>query len=455
MSRYATPHTPAASVEVGSDYSFTPNTTDPDGDNLTFSISNMPSWASFSSASGQLSGTPAANDIGDYTDIVISVSDGELSDSLAPFSINVFQGNAAPTISGTPVTSVTAGQSYVFAPTASDPNGDALTFSISNAPAWASFNPMNGRLSGAPFTADVGVYSNIVISVSDGQLTASLAAFDIDVLMANAGPTISGTPGTTAAEGQSYSFTPTASDPNGDTLSFSIANRPTWASFDSATGSLSGTPGAGDVGTDSGIVITVSDGEFTASLPSFSITVSAAQNRPPEISGNPPGAVNAGSAYSFTPTSSDADGDTLSFSVTNLPSWASFDSSNGALTGTPGDGDVGTYSNIMISVSDGAETASLQFSITVNAVSLGSATLTWTAPTQNDDGSPLTDLAGYKLYSGTTPGNYTLLTTINNPSVTTFQVDNLAPGTYYFVATAFSAAGVESSYSGMATKTIP
>ncbi len=447
--------TPAMSVEVGNTYTFTPTANDPDGDNLTFSIDNLPTWANFTESTGQLSGSPSVNDIGDYADIVISVSDGEFTDSLAPFAINVFQGNGAPSISGTPTTTVTSGQSYVFQPTASDPNGDSLTFSIQNAPAWASFNPMTGRLSGAPFDNDVGTYSNIVISVSDGQLTSSLPSFTIDVVLANMAPSISGTPGTSATEGQAYSFTPTATDPNGDNLSFSIANQPQWASFDDSTGTLSGTPGESDVGNYTGIVISVSDGVFTASLPAFDITVAAAPNRPPTISGNAPSQVNANSNYSFTPTASDPDGDNLTFSVTNLPTWASFNTSNGTLSGTPGDGDVGTYAGIRITVSDGAETASIEFTITVNAVSFGSATLTWTAPTENEDGSPLVDLAGFKLYMGTTSGSYSLLTTINNPSVLTYQVDNLVPGTYYFVATAFNSQGAESRYSGEAQKTIP
>ncbi len=447
--------TPAASVEVGNTYTFTPNANDPDGDDLTFTISNLPSWASFTPATGQLSGTPTTNDIGDYSNIVISVSDGEFTDSIAPFAINVFQGNGAPSISGTPATTVISGQSYVFQPTASDPNGDSVTFSISNPPAWASFNPMTGRLSGAPFDNDVGTYADIVISVSDGLLTSSLPPFTIDVVLANMAPTISGSPATTATEGQNYSFTPTASDPNGDTLSFSVVNRPQWASFEESTGTLSGTPGANDIGDYTGIVISVTDGAFTVSLPAFAVSVAAATNSPPAISGDAPQSVNANSSYSFTPTASDPDGDNLSFSVTNLPSWANFNTSNGMLSGTPGDADVGTYAGIRITVSDGIATASIEITITVNAVSLGSVVLSWTAPTQNVDGTTLTNLAGFKIYSGTTSGSYSLLTTINNPSVLTYQVDNLAPGNYYFVATAFNTQGVESRYSSELQKTVP
>ena len=77
----------------------------------------------------------------------------------------------------------------------------------------------------------------------------------------------------TAAVGKSYSFTPTASDPEGQPLSFSITNKPAWASFAASTGRLYGTPGSTRVGTYSNIVITASDGETSASLGPFSIEV--------------------------------------------------------------------------------------------------------------------------------------------------------------------------------------
>jgi len=86
---------------------------------------------------------------------------------------------------------------------------------------------------------------------------------------------------------------------------------------------------------------------------------------------------------------------------------------------------------------------------------MGSATLSWTAPTQNDDGLPLTDLAGYKFLWGTTPGVYPNSVTINNPGITIYVIDNLSPGTYQFVAIVFNAEGVESIYSEPATLTIP
>jgi hypothetical protein len=179
-------------------------------------------------------------------------------------------------------------------------------------------------------------------------------------------------------------------------------------------------------------------------------------NALPVISGNPAGAINVGDVYSFLPNASDADNDPLTFAIENNPQWASFDAGTGELSGQPTMGDVGIYSDILISVSDGEASASLpRFAISVSQVGTLSTTLTWTPPTQNEDGTPLTDPAGYKFYWGTTPGNYTNSVTVNNPGLTTYVVDNLAPGTYEFVATSFNTVGVESVYSNPATKVLP
>lgn len=451
---------PAPSVLVGQTYAFTPAATDPDKDALVFSITNAPVWAQFNPQSGALTGTPTSAHVGTTTDIVITVSDGKDTSSVGPFSITVAPvtptpppANAAPTISGTPVTTVNVGQTYSFQPVASDADGDSLSFTITNRPSWATFNTSTGRLSGTVRAAQAGnTYANIVISVTDGKATKSLPAFSITV--PNREPTISGTPATKVTVGQAYSFQPTASDPDGQTLGYSIQNRPAWATFSTSTGRLSGTPTSSHVGTTSNIVISVSDGRVTKSLPAFSITVEAAANRAPTISGSPAKSVNVGAQYTFTPSASDPDNDTLTFSVQNLPEWATFTPSNGRIQGTPTEADIGTYANIVIQVSDGTNTVSLPaFSISVNAVSLGSATLSWTPPTQNSDGTPL-QLGGYRILYGTSSSNLNQTISITNPSTSSYVVTNLSPGTWYFAVVAISSTGAESPPSNVASKSI-
>ncbi|MES9991234.1 MAG: putative Ig domain-containing protein [Candidatus Thiodiazotropha sp.] len=359
---------PRTQVAEGDAYSFTPSASDVDGDSLSFSIMNKPSWANFSKSSGKLSGTPGYSAAGTTENIQISVSDGSATASLDAFSITVDNTNRAPSISGTPASYASEGISYSFIPQASDADGDKLSFSIQNKPSWASFDSATGNLSGTPDYSDTGTTSNIYISVSDGYTLVTLQAFSITVDESNQAPIISGTPATSVSEGADYSFVPHASDADGDKLSFSIDNKPSWANFSTSTGALSGTPGYSDAGTTGNIRISVSDGNAVTSLNTFSITVDET-NRAPSISGAPTTNLDEGSSYSFTPAASDPDGDALTFSISNLPYWASFNESNGNLTGTPDSDSAGSYQNIVISVSDGSERVSLDgFTITISDV---------------------------------------------------------------------------------------
>jgi len=95
--------------------------------------------------------------------------------------------------------------------------------------------------------------------------------------------------------GSAYSFKPTASDSAGHTLSYSIRNKPVWASFSIANGTLSGTPGSSRAGSYSGIVISATDGLASAALPTFSITVSPAVASTATLSDKHPGDVSMGS----------------------------------------------------------------------------------------------------------------------------------------------------------------
>ena len=365
-------------------------------------------------------------------------------------------GNQAPSISGTPPQTVKVGVMYMFAPQGSDADNDPLQFSIQNRPGWATFDAATGVLSGMPMLGSEGTYADITVAVSDGSESDSLPPFTVVVEPASAAnmpPEISGTPTTSVVVGNNYSFTPTVFDADGDALTFSVTNRPSWAAFDSGTGALTGTPLAGDTGSYNNIAISVTDAQSNASLPAFGIAVVAANNAP-SISGTPPTQGSVGQVYSFTPTASDPDGDTLTFSIQNRPGWASFDAASGALTGTPAAGDAGTHSNVVITVSDGSLNASLSaFDINVNAAT-GSATLTWTPPTLNDDGSVLNDLSGYRIYYGTSANNLSTRIEVNDATASSYVVTNLGPGTYFFGATAVNGAGAESDMSQIASKTI-
>ena len=272
----------------------------------------------------------------------------------------------------------------------------------------------------------------------------------------NRPPAISGQPATTVQAGEQYEFTPVASDLDNDPITFSVSEKPAWATFDGSTGRLSGTPQAGDAGTYEGITITASDGELSSSIGPFAITVKTS-NGAPRISGSPPRTVAVGERYAFRPSVSDPDSTVFRFEIAGKPAWASFDVLTGSLTGTPTEGDIGTYTGIEISVTDGIDTAKLPaFSIEVVAAgtATGSVTLSWTPPSQNEDGSQLTDLAAYRILWSRNGSSFSNSARIDNPSVTRYVVENLTPGTYEFAATAINSAGVESRFSNTITRVV-
>ncbi|RVU35742.1 tandem-95 repeat protein [Rheinheimera riviphila] len=254
-----------------------------------------------------------------YTFTVVATNVvGSGAASAASNSVTPQVPNTAPVISGAPATTVVQGTPYSFVPAASDADEQTLTFSISNQPAWASFSSSSGALTGVPGLTDVGTTSGIVISVSDGTETASLAPFSITVQPANQSPVISGTPATSVDAGTLYSFTPTASDPDeGAVLTFSISNKPGWASFSTSTGALSGTPASTDVGVTSGIVMSVSDGTASASLAAFNLTVVAGNVAPVAMDSAVSTAED--NPLSVTLTAQDADADALTYEIAAQP----------------------------------------------------------------------------------------------------------------------------------------
>jgi len=195
------------------------------------------------------------------------------------FAITVGALNEGPQITGTAPTIANVGNRYSFTPTVQDDASPTGTLSVtgSGVPSWASLNASTGELSGTPSIKDIGVYENITLSVTDGEFTNSLEPFTItvDEGHGNTPPTISGSPSTFAEAGKAYSFTPTAHDADDDPLTFSVANKPTWATFSSSTGALKGSPASSDKNTTFPMItISVDDGSGgNAALDAFDIFV--------------------------------------------------------------------------------------------------------------------------------------------------------------------------------------
>jgi hypothetical protein len=189
----------------------------------------------------------------------------------------------------------------------------------------------------------------------------------------------------------------------------------------------------------------------------------------PTISGSPATQATVGSAYTASPQASGAAGATLAFSITNKPEWAQFSTSTGQLTGTPTA--ASTTSGIVISVSDGAASASLPpFSITVSAAASSPASgpgttppatasgpsvaLSWDVPTRTEDGETLQNLAGYRIHYGTNENALVNSVEVASAGQNSFTVQNLPRGTYFFAVRAYTASGEESRLSNVISRTV-
>jgi hypothetical protein len=288
---------PATSVIAGQLYSFTPTASDAESTSVGFTIQNRPVWATFSSSTGALSGTPTAAQVGVYSNIVISASDGVYSTALPAFNIEVLPPLNSPSVTLTAgATSVVAGRNLV------------LTWSSANVTkcqasgSWTGNKALSGTETVRTSTTP-GAY-NYTLTCSAGKTTA-VKTVTVNVTP-NTPPTISGTPSPTAVVGQLYSFTPTASDAESSSLGFRITGRPAWAAFNTSTGTLSGTPTASNIGLHSNIIISASDGVNSTALPAFSINVINTAPAPTVTLGATPTSVASGQPVTLSWSSTEA-----------------------------------------------------------------------------------------------------------------------------------------------------
>ena len=193
------------------------------------------------------------------------------------------------------------------------------------------------------------------------------------------------------------------------------------------------------------------------------------------LQGVPPATATAGSAYVFQPAATQS-GAAVVFSIVNKPAWAYFSIVTGGLAGIPLLSDLGTTRSVTITVSNGKSRATIgPFDVTVALPAAapapppgsppvgqpapspggsgGSAALAWQAPTQNMDGTPLTDLAGYHIDYGTSADTLTLRIAVPGAASTAYVINGLARGTtYFFAVTAFDTRGIDSRASNLVSK---
>ncbi|MEY8200651.1 MAG: putative Ig domain-containing protein, partial [Colwellia sp.] len=156
--------------------------------------------------------------------------------------------------------------------------------------------------------------------------------------------------------------------------------------------------------------------------------------------------VNINTYYSFIPQAQDLDDDSLTFIVTNLPNWASFNTDSGEISGTPTL--EALHEDIVISVSDSTDSTSLNaFYIDVRLPDPLAVTIKWQAPSQDINDEALGPIQAYKVFYGSVQGSYDQSVTINDGSATDFVINNLVPGDYFFSMVVITENGMESAMS--------
>ncbi|MFC1624756.1 putative Ig domain-containing protein, partial [Candidatus Omnitrophota bacterium] len=159
-------------IDEGVLLTFTISASDPDEDTLTYSASNLPTGASFDASTKTFSWTPTYDQAGMYPNVYFEVTDGSLSDS-EDITITVNDVNRAPLLDTIGDKVIDEDALLSFTVSATDPDGDSLTYSALNLPTGASFDAPTKTFTWTPTHEQVGTYPNVHFEVTDGSLVDS------------------------------------------------------------------------------------------------------------------------------------------------------------------------------------------------------------------------------------------------------------------------------------------
>lgn len=338
---------PSFTATVGRLYAYDLAGSDPDGDPLSWSFDTAPAGASIDPNRGTFRWTPTSDQLGSQS-VVIRAVDGRGGYATQSYSITVRAVNVPPAITSTPLTTATVNQAYSYAVRADDVDGDPLAFRLTVWSGGMSIDAASGLIQWTPADNQQTTHT-VTIEVSDGQggIATQTYSLVVTATAANRPPVITSNPSQVATVGELYQYAVTASDPDGDSLTYTLPIQPAGMSIDAA-GLVTWTPGDSQTGLRS-VTIAVTDSAGNSGTQSFQIDV-ATVNHPPTITSSPVQIVTAGLPYRYDVRATDPDGDPLTYTLDQFEPGMSIDNL-GRITWATGIPNIGTH-RIAVTVED-------------------------------------------------------------------------------------------------------
>jgi RHS repeat-associated protein len=325
---------PRTVVRIGRDYLYAVQASGTGSDALTYSLDAAPAGMTVD-ASGMVSWTPTAAQFGPNA-VTLRVNDPQGGSAVQSFTVTVVSQdvNHPPTITSTPGDAATVGKLYQYNAAATDPEDDPVIWSLLQGPVGMSIDPMLGTIRWTPTTDEIGP-QQVVIQAADPLRATTTKTFMVTVHSVDVPPAITSEPPTRAGAGVAYSYAVAAASPEGAALTYSLAAAPAGMTIDPASGSISWTPTAGELGTQD-VTIRVDDGQGGSVEQSYQVVVSStAPPRPPVITSSPIVAATIGQAYAYQVTADVPDGGPAAFSLLEAPAGMTIDPSTGTISWTP------------------------------------------------------------------------------------------------------------------------
>nr|WP_228057013.1 putative Ig domain-containing protein [Tychonema sp. LEGE 07203] len=322
---------PRTSARTGSGYFYKLAVTDPDGNPISFTLVSKPAGMTVDSE-GLVAWTPTAAQTGPQT-VSVSVSDGQGGTDTQSWTVNVSNStaNRLPSITSVPDTVTNLEKVYRYQLTGTDPDGDYLLWSLDSAPNGMVIDTKTGGLSWQPTSEQIGEHT-VAVRVTDSLGSYTGQEFSLKVTGINTPPAIVSIPVTIAGVNGTYKYQVFGTDPENDTLRYSLGTKPDGMKIDARTGLIEWTPGANFVGSHT-VEVLATDTQGGVGNQKFAVSVgTAAINLPPTVVSTPVFAASLGSQYSYPVQATDPESGSLTYQLLKAPMGMAINAATGLLT---------------------------------------------------------------------------------------------------------------------------